>query len=57
MSAHTPLFAAGVTAALFFSTVTAEATHPFGVDDLVRLQRLSEPALSPDERFLAFTLR
>jgi dipeptidyl aminopeptidase/acylaminoacyl peptidase len=33
------------------------ATHPFTVDDLVRLNRLSEPAISPDESHIAFTLR
>jgi dipeptidyl aminopeptidase/acylaminoacyl peptidase len=32
-------------------------THPFSVQDLVRLKRLSEPALSPDERLIAYTLR
>jgi dipeptidyl aminopeptidase/acylaminoacyl peptidase len=31
--------------------------HPFGVDDLVRLDRISEPALSPDGRHLVYTLR
>ena len=33
------------------------ATHPFGVDDLVRLNRLSEPVLSPDESHIVFTMR
>jgi dipeptidyl aminopeptidase/acylaminoacyl peptidase len=33
------------------------ATHPFNVDDLVRLHRLSEPAVSPDESAIVFTLR
>jgi dipeptidyl aminopeptidase/acylaminoacyl peptidase len=33
------------------------APHPFSVQDLVRLKRVSEPAVSPDERFLAFTVR
>ncbi|HEX9670050.1 MAG TPA: S9 family peptidase [Thermoanaerobaculia bacterium] len=31
--------------------------HPFTIDDLLALARLSEPALSPDERTVAFTVR
>lgn len=31
--------------------------RPFSVDDLVRLNRVSEPALAPDGRTLAFTVR
>jgi dipeptidyl aminopeptidase/acylaminoacyl peptidase len=34
----------------------AEA-HAFSIDDLVRLRRVSEPALSPDGRTVAFTVR
>jgi dipeptidyl aminopeptidase/acylaminoacyl peptidase len=33
------------------------ATHPFTVEDLVHLKRLSEPALSRDESHLVFTVR
>jgi dipeptidyl aminopeptidase/acylaminoacyl peptidase len=32
-------------------------THPFNVDDLVRLNRLSEPVISPDENYIVFTQR
>ncbi len=35
----------------------AADTHPFGVGDLVRLNRLSEPALSPDGRHIVYTQR
>ncbi len=35
----------------------AQAAKPFGVQDLVRLQRISEPAASPDGRHVAYTLR
>ena len=42
---------------LCVAAATAAETHPFSVDDLVRLKRLSEPALSPSEGHIAFTLR
>jgi len=48
-------------AILLSTTLTLSANaatdHPFSVQDLVRLKRLSEPALSPDERYIVFTLR
>jgi dipeptidyl aminopeptidase/acylaminoacyl peptidase len=36
---------------------TARAAQPFGVADLVRLERISEPAASPDGSHVAYTLR
>lgn len=33
------------------------APHPFDVEDLVRMQRVSEPVLSPDGRTAVFTVR
>src|SRR5215471_17851467 len=39
------------------SGVALADTHPFSVEDLVRLNRLSELALSPDGRHIAYTLR
>ena len=33
------------------------APHPFSVEDLVRMQRVSEPALSPDGRTVVYTVR
>lgn len=35
----------------------AQQKQPFGVQDLVRLKRVSEPALSPDGRTVVFTVR
>ena len=35
----------------------ADAEQPFGVQDLVRLDRVSEPELSPDGNHVAYTLR
>lgn len=43
--------------ALFAVAAHAQSRHPFSVEDLVRLQRISEPALSPDGRTVAFTVR
>ncbi|HWK73563.1 MAG TPA: S9 family peptidase [Povalibacter sp.] len=37
--------------------VSTQARHPFSVEDLVRLQRVSEPVLSPDGKTVAFTVR
>lgn len=62
------LAALTLTAAIAFGTpavraaptarVTAtEAAQPFGVQDLVRLQRISELAVSPDGKRVAYTLR
>src|SRR5690606_38056987 len=38
-------------------SVHAQQKRPFTVQDLVRLQRVSEPALSPDGRTVVFTVR
>jgi dipeptidyl aminopeptidase/acylaminoacyl peptidase len=38
-------------------TLAAEPHPSFSVEDLIRLRRVSEPALSPDYRALVFTLR
>jgi dipeptidyl aminopeptidase/acylaminoacyl peptidase len=40
-----------------FSSVFAADPHPFGIDDLVRLNRVSEPKLSPDGRHVVFAMR
>ncbi len=37
--------------------VAAEAPHPFGVQDLVAMQRLSDPQASPDGQEIVFVLR
>jgi len=39
------------------SRATADAARPFSVQDLVRLDRISEPAASPDGKRVAYTLR
>ena len=33
------------------------ATHPFSVHDMLAMERISEPCVSPDGRWVAFTLR
>jgi dipeptidyl aminopeptidase/acylaminoacyl peptidase len=37
--------------------VESRALHPFGVSDLVMMDRVSDPQLSPDSRYAAFSLR
>ncbi|HET6432110.1 S9 family peptidase [Dyella sp.] len=39
------------------SSASAEAAHPFTVRDLVMLDRVSDPQLSPDGRYAAFSVR
>jgi dipeptidyl aminopeptidase/acylaminoacyl peptidase len=34
-----------------------DTTHPFSVHDMLAMDRISEPAVSPDGRMVAFTLR
>jgi dipeptidyl aminopeptidase/acylaminoacyl peptidase len=52
-----------VLAALFFALcavpvalAAAKETHPFGVRDLVAFDRLSEPKVSPDGKWIVFTV-
>ena len=45
---------AGASAA---ATAPAEPTQPFTVQDLVRLERISDVAVSPDGKRVAYTLR
>ncbi len=42
---------------LAFGSVHAQEREPFSVEHLVRLQRVSEPALSPDGGAVVFTVR
>jgi dipeptidyl aminopeptidase/acylaminoacyl peptidase len=44
-------------AAVALPCSAAESNRPFSVQDLVRLKRVSEPALAPDGRTVVFTLR
>jgi dipeptidyl aminopeptidase/acylaminoacyl peptidase len=39
------------------SCAAATAAEPFTVHDLVRLERVSDPRLSPDERYVAYQVR
>jgi WD40-like Beta Propeller Repeat len=42
--------------ALLSFTLTAGAAHPFHVEDMQRLSRLGNPRLSPDGKWVAFTV-
>ncbi len=53
--AATGVAAAGVCATC--AAAAADAAQPFTVQDLVRLERISEVAVSPDGRRVAYTLR
>lgn len=44
-------------AALWFCGPAQAAVQPFTVHDLVMLERVSDPRLSPDERYVAYQLR
>jgi dipeptidyl aminopeptidase/acylaminoacyl peptidase len=46
-----------VLAAFSMPCAAAEPTPPLTVEDLVRLERISEPALAPDGKRVAYTLR
>jgi dipeptidyl aminopeptidase/acylaminoacyl peptidase len=43
--------------ALAFASGTLAATHPFGVHDLVMMNRVGDPQLSPDGKHVAFSMR
>lgn len=42
---------------LLAATPLAQETHPFSVHDMLAMQRISDPAVSPDGRHVAFTVR
>jgi dipeptidyl aminopeptidase/acylaminoacyl peptidase len=44
-------------AALLAPAATAQESHPFGVGDLLAMERVSDPQASPDGAWVAFTLR
>lgn len=46
-----------VATALLTTSVLAQDTHPFSVEDLVRLKRVESPALSPDGKTVVFQVR
>ena len=51
------LYGAGAAGAASARPPSAQALPPFTVQDLVRLARVSEPAVSPDGRRIAYVLR
>ncbi len=55
------LAASAIAAAVFpapvFPAAAAEPAQPFTVQDLVRLERISELGVSPDGKRIAYTLR
>ena len=51
------LITASVFPALVFPAAAAEVAQPFNVQDLVRLERISEPCVAPDGKRIAYTLR
>lgn len=51
------LLAFSVVAALAAPSAHAADTHPFSVNDLLAMERLGDPRVSPDGRWVAFTVR
>jgi dipeptidyl aminopeptidase/acylaminoacyl peptidase len=51
------LVASWIALVLVGSAAMAAERHPFSVEDLVRLKRVSDPALSPDGKTVVFALR
>jgi dipeptidyl aminopeptidase/acylaminoacyl peptidase len=41
----------------FLSQASAADSHPFSVHDMLAMERISDPQVSPDGKWLAFTLR
>ena len=44
-------------AASLWSVLEAQETHPFSVHDMLAMERLSDPQMSPDGSVVAFTVR
>src|SRR5688572_16120265 len=61
---QTPMLSATLALCIFAPAVSAPAPcapaagekHPFSIDDLLAMQRVSDPQVSPDGRWVAFTL-
>src|ERR1043165_5775924 len=51
------LIASWMALAFLCPAAMAAERHPFSVEDLVRLKRVSDPALSPDGKTVVFALR
>ncbi|MBA8884165.1 alpha/beta hydrolase family protein [Dokdonella fugitiva] len=52
-----PVLAAAIAAAVALPAAASAASHPFDVHDLVMMDRVSDPALSPDGTRVAFSVR
>lgn len=48
--------AAAVALLLFCSASGAADKHPFGIDDMLKMQRISDPQISPDGKWIVFTV-
>ncbi len=53
---HKSFMFTAVLGSLIFQAASAADQKPFSVDDLVRLDRVSDPQVSPDGRYIAFTV-
>ena len=53
---HKPFIFAAILGSLTIHAASAAEQKPFSVDDLVRLDRVSDPQVSPDGRYVAFTV-
>ena len=51
------VFGGALAGAIVASVVSAAEVHPFTVEDLLAMQRVSNPVASPDGRWIAFELR
>jgi len=51
------LILAFLAAAPLAATASAPTPHPFGLDDLGRMKRVSDPEISPDGGWVAYTVR
>ena len=46
-----------VCAAVVAVSASAQDTHPFAVQDMLAMERISDPRVSPDARWISFTVR
>ena len=46
-----------LTAGFVCGEVSSQQTHPFSIDDMLAMDRVSDPQVSPDGKRIVFTLR